>query len=179
MTTIELVRHAVAQSREAWQGRPDRDRPLAEAGRAQARALADAILAQGTVDACYASPTARCAQTLEPLLAVTGIALADEEALGEAPSVPTTDRGNAWVASAWLGGRALAFVDRVARERPADRLVVCSHGDVIPALLAVLAGRDGVALGDAGLDKGARMTLRFEAGRCVAAERPVDTPRSD
>lgn len=171
VTRIELVRHAKAQSREGWRDRPDRDRPLSEAGQAQAEALARAILDEGPVDVCYTSPTVRCAQTLGPLLAVAGGSLLDEEALAEAPAVPSTDRGNAWVASAWLGGRALAFVDRVTTELAGRRIVACSHGDVVPALLAALAGRDGLALPDVSLDKGSRISLRFRGGRCVQALR--------
>lgn len=171
MTTIELVRHAEAQSREGWRDRPDRHRPLSEHGHVQAEKLAQAILERGPVDACYASPTARCAQTLEPLAAVAGLRIVDEEALGEVPTVPSTDRGNAWVASAWLGGRALALVDRLTGEWPQQRLVACSHGDVVPALLAALAGRDGLVLPDVRLDKGAWITLRFVGTRCVEAVR--------
>lgn len=172
VTTIELVRHAEAQSRDGWRERPDRERPLTDAGEAQAATLARAILREGPVDACYASPTTRCAQTLEPVVAVVGGQIQEVEALGEAPTVPSTDRGSAWVASAWLGGRALAFIDEVTTERQGQRLVVCSHGDVVPAVLAVLAGRDRLTLPDVHLRKGSRISLRFEAGRCVDATRP-------
>lgn len=172
VTTIELVRHAEAQSRDGWRDRPDRERPLTDAGLAQAEGLARAILRDGPVDSCYASPTTRCAQTLEPVIAVVGGQIHEVDALGEAPTVPTTDRGNAWVASAWLGGRALAFVDQVTTERQGQRVVVCSHGDVLPALLAVLAGRDRLTLTDVHLRKGSRISLRFEAGRCVDVTRP-------
>jgi broad specificity phosphatase PhoE len=92
-------------------------------------------------------------------------------ALGEAPGLPVHDRGDPWVGAAWLGGRAAALVDRLVRAHPEGRLVVCSHGDVIPALLAVLAGRDGLALDDVHLHKGARVTLRFDGARCVGADR--------
>lgn len=177
MTTIELVRHADAQSREGWGDRPDRDRPLTEGGRSRAEALALSILAEGPVDACFSSPTLRCRQTLEPLIAATGGSIADEEALGEAATVPSTDHGNAWVASAWLGGRALAFVDRVAGEPGDRRVVACSHGDVVPALLAVIAGRDGLLLPDVRLEKGGRISLRFDATRCVSATRPTEGVR--
>lgn len=169
MTTIELVRHAQAQPREGWRDRPDHDRPLSDTGRAQAEELGRAILAGGPVEGCYASPTVRCAQTLEPLAAATGRPIVDVEALGEVPTVPLTDGGSAWVASAWLGGRAIAFVDRLTAERTGQRIAICSHGDVVPALLAVLAGRDRLALADVRLDKGARITLRFEGSRCVEA----------
>lgn len=171
VTTIELVRHAEAQSREGWRDRPDRLRPLSEDGQVQAEKLAWAIMGDGPVQACYASPTVRCIQTLEPLAAATGRPIVEDEALGEVLTVPSTDRGNAWVASAWLGGRAIAFVDRLTAESQRGRVVACSHGDVVPALLAALAGRDGLALPDVRVDKGAWITLRFEGTRCVEAVR--------
>lgn len=171
VTTIELVRHAAARPREEWRDRPDRERELTDGGRRQAEELARALLAHGPVDALYTSPYQRCIATLAPLAAATGLTIQEEEALGEVPTVPVLDRGEAWVASAWLGGHALALVDRVAREGSGRRIVVCSHGDILPALLAVLAGRDRLDLPDVRLDKGACITLHLDGGRCVAAER--------
>jgi len=63
----------------------------------------------------------------------------------------------------------LSFVDSVVSQFPEGRLVVCSHGDVIPALLAVLAGRDRVGIEHIRLRKGAWVTLDFDRGRCVTA----------
>lgn len=171
MTTVELVRHAEAESREGWRDRSDRDRELTDAGRQQAEALAVALLSHGPVDALYGSPFRRCTATLVPLARATGLTVQAEEALGEVPTVPVLDGGQAWVASAWLGGHALACVDRITRELPGRRVVACSHGDVVPALLAVIAGRDHLDLPDVRLGKGAWITLRFDGARCVAADR--------
>lgn len=171
VTTIELVRHVEAESREAWRERPDHQRSLNDRGRHQADELARALLAAGPVDALYASPYERCTATLQPLAAVAGLSIHEEQALGEVATVPVLDGGDAWVTSAWLGGHALAFVDRVTTELAGRRLVACSHGDVIPALLAALAGRDGLDLPDVRLAKGSWVTLRFEAARCVASDR--------
>lgn len=166
--TIELVRHAEAHRRREWRASTDRERPLDPRGHAQARAIADA-LAGRPVAALYSSPFVRCRQTLEPLAAAIGLPVADEEALAEATSVPVTDRGEAWVAAAWLGGRAARFLDRAACAHAGARVVACSHGDVIPAVLAVLAGRDGLDLSDVHLPKGAWYTLEFDGGRCTRA----------
>lgn len=177
MTTIELVRHAEAQQRDTWGDRPDKDRPLTEKGQAQAQALARELAADaGTVDALYSSPSRRCVATLEPLAAVTGLAIVREAALSEVATVPLSDGGSAWVASAWLGGHALALVERVVAEHEHGRVVLCSHGDVIPALLAVLAGRYRLGLHDVRLAKGTRFTLDWRDGRC-SLPRPADRDR--
>ncbi|HEY8339121.1 MAG TPA: phosphoglycerate mutase family protein [Egibacteraceae bacterium] len=169
MTTIELVRHAKAQSRDRWWGKPDRKRPLTASGHEQARSLARELLAAGPVDALWSSPYLRCVQTLEPLAAKTGLPIQVDEALAETATLPVVDGGDAWVAAAWLGGRAVAFVNRLCDAHPTGRVVACSHGDIVPALMALLVGRDGLDLTDVRLKKGGRFTLQFEGRRCVGA----------
>lgn len=170
MTTIELVRHAKAHSRDRWWGRPDRDRPLTDAGMDQARALAKLLPDAGLpIAQLYSSPWVRCTQTLDPLADAMGTAVADAEELGEVVSLPVHDGGDAWVTSGWLGGRALAFVDRVLAAHAGRRVVACSHGDVIPALVALLVGRDGLDLTDVRCPKGGRFTLSFEGPTCTDA----------
>lgn len=167
-STIELVRHGEAYRRHQWRGPSDRERPLDRRGFSQARAIADA-LAGSPVAALYSSPFVRCRQTLEPLGEAVGLPVTDEEDLGEAANVPVTDRGEAWVTAAWLGGRAARFLDRAAAAHAGGRVIACSHGDVIPAVLAVLTGRDALDLRDVHLAKGAWCTLEFNGGRCVGA----------
>lgn len=170
-TTIELVRHAKAHSRDRWWGRPDQERPLTDAGAEQARAIAEELRASGApIAALRSSPYVRCVQTLAPLGEILGLEIAHDGALGEATRLAVTDGGDGWVSSAWLGGRALALVEGLLREHPGDRLVLCSHGDVVPALLAVLVGRDGLDLPDVRVRKGGRVTLRFDGATCVDAE---------
>jgi broad specificity phosphatase PhoE len=169
VTTIELVRHGDAHGRDRWWGKPDRDRPLTDAGHGQAKGLARELTAAGDIDALYSSPFVRCTQTLQPLSDSLGTPVQHDDALAEATTLPVMDGGDAWVASAWLGGRAIAFLNRVVQAHPRGRVVACSHGDVIPALMALLAGRDELALADVRLAKGARFTLTFVDGRCVKA----------
>lgn len=170
MTVIELVRHAQAHGRRQWAGRPERERPLTGEGRRQAAALAEAIATAGAPAALVSSPYTRCVQTLEPLSDLVGRAIDLDEGLGEASTVPVLDGGDPWVASAWLGGRALGVVGRLVRRFGERRVVACSHGDVIPALLTTLSGRDGLELSDARLPMCGRFVLRFDGEGCVDAQ---------
>jgi 8-oxo-dGTP diphosphatase len=171
VTTIELVRHAKAVPRDRWTGRPDPQRPLTPDGEQQARALVRVLAGGGRIDEIRSSPFTRCVDTVVPLAEELGLAVEREDALAEAGGVPVLDGGDAWVASAWLAGRALVFVDHTVAEHAGGRVVACTHGDVIPALMAAIAGRDGLDLAEVGCRKGGRFTLMFDGSRCVSAER--------
>jgi broad specificity phosphatase PhoE len=168
-TSIQLVRHAKAQSRDRWWGKPDRERPLTKSGRSQSKSLA-VELATRPIIRILTSPFVRCVQTVEPLADRLGMDIELAEALGEAPSVPLLDAGDTWVASAWIGGRALALVDQVLADSPGGDIVMCSHGDIVPSLMAALVGRDGLDLSDVHLRKGARFLLTFKGPKCVATK---------
>lgn len=170
MTILELVRHGDSVNRSGWWNRPDRDRPLSDKGHQQARRLATALTglgAEGAVAAVLSSPYLRCIQTVAPLAESLGLPVTTEEGLAEAPATPDTD--GPWTTSAWLAGRALKVVGRMVAAHPDGRVVACSHGDVVPALMALLAGRDELQVANARLRKGARFTLTFEGSRCTGA----------
>lgn len=168
-TAIELVRHAKSHSRDKWWGRPDRERPLTDAGMQQARQLAVDLAERGDVVALYSSPWVRCTQTIEPLADALDQPIIDADRLGEVVSLPVHDGGDAWVTSAWLGGRAVSFLNEIVGRHAGHRVVACSHGDVIPAAMAALIGRDALELSDVRCKKGARFTLTFDGGRCLDA----------
>lgn len=168
-TVIELVRHAKAHSRDRWWGRPDRERPLTDVGMDQSRALGKSLQDGPVIAKLFSSPWTRCTQTLEPLADSLGVHVVDAEALGEVIALPVHDGGDAWVTSAWLAGRALRFVDQTLLTYAGKRVVACSHGDVIPALVALIVGRDDLDVSDVRCKKGGRFTLRFVDGLCVEA----------
>ena len=113
-----LVRHVKAGDRSRWKG-PDHERPVSKAGRLQAAAIAERLAGEN-VSALVSSPSRRCVQTLEPLAEQAGLKVEDDDRLAEGSSIE----------------ESLA----VARDSP-DRAVICSHGDVIPDLIAALVRR--------------------------------------
>ena len=116
--TLFVVRHVKAGDRSSWTG-SDRDRPISKSGRRQANALAARLVGED-VSALISSPWLRCVQSLQPLGEMVGLKVEEEERLGEGASVE----------------ESLA----VARDAP-ERAVLCSHGDVIPELIAALVRR--------------------------------------
>ncbi len=121
---IYVVRHAKAGSRNAWAA-DDHPRPLTSAGVAQAMALADVLAPLIGDGRLISSPFTRCVQTLQPLAGVLAatrsVVIEADERLGESmPFGPVLD----------------LLVDIPAGS------VLCSHGDVIPDLIAALDRRD-------------------------------------
>lgn len=120
---VLLVRHAAAGSRRRWDG-DDAARPLDDRGRRQAAALPVA-LARFAVARVLSSPAARCMDTVAPL----GLPVEREHALAE---------GN--------GHEAVALVRSLlgaAGSPDGEAVVLCTHGDVIPEVLAALGVDDG------------------------------------
>lgn len=114
--TLAIVRHAHAGSRAAWQG-DDRVRPLSERGHAQSRTIADR-LAPLAPSRLLTSPAVRCQQTLGPLGLDLGLDVEVDDRLFEGPD-------------------DLRLRDLLVEVADAD-VVVCTHGDVVPALLDLL-----------------------------------------
>ena len=126
MTRLMLVRHAHAGDRGAWTG-DDTLRPLSPRGSAQAAGLTELLtpLALHPAASVASSPALRCTATVAPLAARLGTTVRVEAALGE-------------------GSDPSALLARVVGLTAPT--VWCSHGDIIPALLLLLAER-GVDLG--------------------------------
>lgn len=116
---IYLVRHAKAGDR-LHDAHDDRKRPLSKPGWVQAELLAEALLAAGATGPLLSSPFVRCRQTLEPLGKRLGIEVAKDASLAEAqPFEPML----------------------TLLERTPDGSVLCSHGDMIPDMIAGLQRR--------------------------------------
>ncbi len=117
--TLLLVRHADAGDRAAWTG-DDRQRPLSATGRRQSEALA-ALHADRPIAAVLSSPARRCVQTVEPLAGALDLRVEEEDALAEGASFETIDR---------------LLTDHADRD-----VLLCTHGDVMDAILGALRRR--------------------------------------
>ena len=146
---LHLVRHANAGNRTAWTG-DDFQRPLDEFGQMQAEAIG-VVLASRPVKRIMSSPAVRCVGTVAPLGRALGLPVETATELAEGASV-----GDAFDLLRSLG----------ATEGDS---VACSHGDVIPGLLWVLA-RYGLDIPDSGrCKKGSIWELEVSNGRIVGA----------
>ncbi|MBX3285899.1 MAG: phosphoglycerate mutase family protein [Acidimicrobiales bacterium] len=145
---IHLVRHAHAGSRKAWDD-DDRERPLSERGQAQARGVLDDLADVG-VDRLWSSSYVRCVQTLDPL--------ADRLGLEVEVVDPLTEGGS--------GAEALDLLLYAARS--GLTVAACSHGDVIPAVVATALGRGARLDGPASAAKGGRYVLSVADGAVTA-----------
>ena len=146
---LHLVRHADAGDRLAWVGN-DFERPLDGTGRMQAEAIG-AALAGRPVQRILSSPAVRCIDTVVPLGRALGlpVEIADELAEGS------------HVVDAFDLLRSLASAEGDS--------VLCSHGDVIPGLLWVLA-QYGLDIPEMGrCKKGSIWELEVSDGRLVGA----------
>ncbi len=146
---LHLVRHADAGSRSDWVG-DDFERPLEDVGLRQAEAIG-AALATRPVRRILSSPAARCVDTVAPLGRMLGLPVEVADLLAE----------GTFVSDALELLRSLAAAEGDA--------VLCSHGDVIPGLLWVLA-QHGLEIGDLGRCKKASIwELEVGDGRIVGA----------
>ncbi len=116
--SIYLVRHAKAGRKSLWSG-PDLTRPLDEAGRVQAKSLATKISAMAPTK-LMSSPFLRCVQSLNDLSEMTGLPILIDERLAEESDI--------------------AEIIHLLEQAP-DRAVICSHGDMIPAVIRTLENR--------------------------------------
>jgi exopolyphosphatase/guanosine-5'-triphosphate,3'-diphosphate pyrophosphatase len=122
---IHLVRHAKAFKRARWGGPPEL-RPLSGVGRRQAADLVEQ-LEEARIERIVSSPHVRCRKTVEPLAAARELPLELDQRLAEGEPV----------------AKALDLVLGLGN-RPT---LLCSHGDLIPALLGELEAR-GLRLED-------------------------------
>ena len=144
---IHVVRHAHAGSRKNWAGL-DEDRPLSPRGSRQA-AFVSAELNGHPIDTLWSSPYVRCIQTLLPFAERTGLAVEVVPCLAEgAPGETALDA----LIAATVEGHVVA---------------ACSHGDVIPGIVAEAVRRGADLDGPQTLSKGARYELKIRQGQIV------------
>ena len=151
--TVYVVRHAKAGSRSAWKGADDL-RPLSRAGRKQADALVG-LLGEADVTRIVSSPYVRCRQTVEPLAQGLRIAVDLAEALAE--------------------GALLTEVLRLVEKVGDEEAVLCTHGDVVEALLEYLHDRPRVRVHGDAYEKGSTWALEVRSGS-VRSARYLEPP---
>lgn len=149
MVTIYLIRHGHAGSRKAWKG-PDEQRPLSAKGLGQAAAIAERF-GDAEIDQILSSPSLRCRQTVEPLAHRAGRELRVEPALAEGTPGEVT----------------LALLHGIIAA--GGSVALCSHGDVIPELMAELRSDGLEADGHHSSAKGGTFLLETDEGRLTAA----------
>ena len=125
---IIALRHGKAVPPEQWDG-PDSTRPLMQRGNDQAASVAPGIAAYGPRK-IVSSTAARCLATLEPLAALTGRPVTATDAISQ----DAHEHGTADVATVLL--------KRLASKNTA---VLCSHGPVLPDIVAEVARLTGTA----------------------------------
>lgn len=135
---IELLPHLDAVAPSSWAGPPDK-RPLSAPGQRQAAAVADAIMSQGEIAALYSSPALRCRQSLAHLSERLGMDVVVSSALREFGEAEGLADGVE---------RGLAALDEIAVAWPGQRVVVCSHGDIVPATVLLLAHRHSLRVAE-------------------------------
>ena len=141
-----LIRHGKAGERSEW-AEDDRLRPLTKKGRRQAEGIAEALESEGMAR-IVSSPYVRCVQTVRPLALLLGLPVEAREELSEGE-----DAEEVW---AWAS-------------RLHEPTVICSHGDLIPAMIQ-LAERGGAELpATRECRKGSVWRLERRAGSIVSA----------
>jgi phosphohistidine phosphatase SixA len=141
-----LVRHAKAGSRSGWVG-PDESRPLTRAGKEQAEGIMRA-LAEQPVPRALSSPYRRCVETMQPLAIKLGLPVEMVGALAEGESA----------------GRVIELLTALP-----DNSVLCSHGDIIPAVIDVLASRGMAIEGEPDWRKGVTWVLERDGDEFIRA----------
>ena len=150
MTTVYFVRHA----HSPWIANRQAERPLSEAGRADAERVAD-LLADRPVDAVVSSPYTRAVQTAEPVAARHGLPLQTdtgfrERRLTDGPVETVGETFESAVAKVWddwsfalpngessddAGARGAAALERVLDEYDGGSVVVGTHGQLLTCTL--------------------------------------------
>jgi broad specificity phosphatase PhoE len=125
MAVWVLVRHGHAGSRRRWDG-PDDLRPLSKRGWRQAKKLVP-VLGDKPIERVLSSPYARCVQSVEPLAEALGLEVGTVDELAEGTNDRPVDLDGATALLRGLAGTTS---------------VLCSHGDVLLALLHTLAKQD-------------------------------------
>lgn len=138
---VFLVRHATAGSRDHWRA-DDRARPLDPGGLRQALSLR-ASLSSHPITGVWSSPYVRCVETVAPLAKLLGLRVSTTAMLAEPVDL---EAAIGWVCSRGEGSWLL-----------------CSHGNVVAAIVGRLAA-EGVPIdGELRWEKGSTWVIDLDA----------------
>ncbi len=140
---IYLARHGSAGHR-ATDDEVNTARRLDQTGDQQALALAE-FIGPEPVEIVISSPAVRCVETVQPTASRFGLEVQRHDALNEGTDID----------------EAYELVQSLARTSP--RAVACSHGDVIPEIIARASGRGMSVATKAGCAKGSVWELHTGA----------------
>jgi len=162
-TTLLLIRHGETAGNREGLFRGQKDFPLNENGRAQARTLAQELSAW-KIDAIYSSPLSRANETARPLAASRGLRIIEEAGLnnirlgdweGRLKGEIEAEQPELW--RIWIREpeklkrdgaetlgevqvRAYAALERIIGERGGGQIAVVSHRAVLKPLIARCLG---------------------------------------
>jgi broad specificity phosphatase PhoE len=184
MFTLDIFIHLDAVNRKVWTGAPD-DRPLTALGLEQAQLMAEHISQRG-VDAIVSSPARRCRQSLAALSDKTGLPVRVDEGFCDthgyrAPAGwgSSGEDGPSPLGGALAAGSAFASFSRLRQEFPEGRVVLCSYGDVVPALFAFVAGAFGAEMPRRTNAKSAVFTIEVDGDAAAMATTEAWADSSD
>ncbi len=146
---IYLVRHAHAGSRQAWD-QPDHLRPLTDKGWRRADEIASELADSG-IERLLSSHYLRCTQSFVPLSAKLTLPVEDHPALAEGATL----------------AQGIELIESLIASDTTAAL--CSHGDIIPELLAGLARRGATLDPNGACPKGSVWTLEVEGSAVTRA----------
>ena len=131
---VILLRHAKAVAKSHWKRADDR-RPLDDAGRADAKALAEVLACFGPRARLITSPAARCVETLRPFAELSGAELREE------PSLYIHHHSSRTVPPDSHPSIAALLSEAVNAGEPT---IICAHRENIPVLQAAALAALGV-----------------------------------
>jgi 8-oxo-dGTP pyrophosphatase MutT (NUDIX family)/phosphohistidine phosphatase SixA len=132
---VILLRHAKAVGKSNWKRADDR-RPLDDAGRADAKALAELLACFGPRARLITSPAARCVETLRPFAQLSGAELREEPSLYIHHHSPRTHPADSTTSIAALLTEAITA---------GEPTIFCAHRENIPVLQAAALAALGLA----------------------------------
>jgi broad specificity phosphatase PhoE len=169
--TLEILVHLEPTPREGWAGGADEERPLNELGMRQAERLAEEI---GRVDAVFGSSALRCRQSVEPIAKKSGVAVEtvalNETGGNKAPvgwARPNAEGPDPLGGAYSAGTAATALMDVLNKVPDGGRGVICSYGDIIPVLLAFVAGSYGTEMPSRVNKRGSRYTVSLNGSKAT------------